>query len=72
MASHYTMFLGQFQTRERDHSAAHHQFRILLEPPTAIETSTGGIQQTHAKPFAQTLPTGAYILHIVLDLNTIY
>jgi len=65
------MFLGQFQTRERDQTAAQHQFRTLQEPPTAIETSTGGIQQTHAKPCAQTLPTGVYILHIVLDLNTI-
>jgi hypothetical protein len=72
MASYYTMFLGRFHTMETDQTAAQHQFRILLEPPTAIETSTGGIQQTHAKPFAQTLPTGAYILHIVLDLNTIY
>jgi hypothetical protein len=43
MASHYTMFLGQFQTREGDQTAAQTQFRILLEPPTAIETSTGGI-----------------------------
>jgi hypothetical protein len=41
VASYYTMFLGWFHTMETDQTAAQHQFRILLEPPTTIQTSTG-------------------------------